>query len=125
MGMFGDLMQSLSESPGRILWTQLADTQQKMARLAPTVRTAALLGFVKKREALISQLDNMTQDGRIKLGKDLQSEARRTLDMNVSEGYALWLTGAWLESMNRPGIEAAKTVQFLEEVAQQGGGTPY
>lgn len=125
MGFFDDLKQSLSESPGRILWAQLADTQQKMARLAPSICNAALLGYVKKREALIGQIDNMTQDGRIKLGRQLQTEAKRVLDMNVSEGYALWLTGAWLESMNRPGLDAARTVQLLEDVAQEGGGTRY
>jgi hypothetical protein len=122
MGLFGDFKKSLAESAGRILWSQLQDTQQKMARLTEPVRTAALLGFLEKRDRLISNLDNMTSDGRIDLGKSLQSKARQTLDLNVAEGYALWLTGAWLESMNRPGIEAARVFEFLDQTATSAGG---
>ena len=123
MGMFGDFKKSMSESAGRILWSQLADTQQKMARLSEPVRTNALLGFVHKRDRLIDLLDNMTSDGRIAMGKQLQSKARETLDLNVSEGYALWLTGAWLESMDRPGLEAARTHEVLDQAALSGGGS--
>lgn len=122
MGMFSDFKQSLSESSGRILWSQLADTQQKMARLPEHIRTAALMGFLTKRDKLIDALDNMTGDGRIALGKELQSKARSTFDMNLAEGYALWLTGAWLESMDRPGLEAARTHEFLDQVARESGG---
>lgn len=122
MGMFGDFKKSMSESAGRILWSQLADTQQKMARLSEQVRTTALLGFAQRRDRLIDQLDNMTSDGRITMGKQLQAKARETLDLNVSEGYALWLTGAWLESMDRPGIDAARTHEFLDQAALAGGG---
>ena len=122
MGLFNDFKKSLSESAGRILWGQLQDTQQKMARLTEPVRTAALLGFLDKRDKIIPNIDNMTRDGQIELGKTLQSKARQTLDMNVAEGYALWLTGAWLESMNRPGIEAARTFKFLDETATSAGG---
>jgi hypothetical protein len=120
--MFDDFKRSLSESAGRILWSQLADTQQKMARLSEPVRTAALLGFLHKRDKLVDMLDNMTSDGRIEVGKNLQSKARATLDLNVAEGYALWLTGAWLESMDRPGLDAAKTHEFLDRVARESGG---
>lgn len=124
MGMFGDFKKSLSESAGRILWSQLQDTQQKMARLTEQVRTEALVRFVGKRERLIPALDNMTTDGRIAMGKTLQKKARETLDMNVAEGYALWLAGAWIESMDRPGLDAARTHEFLDQVALAGGGSP-
>ena len=118
MGLFGDFKKSLAESAGRIIFSQLADTQQKMAGLPEHIRTAALLGFAKKRKLLLEQLDNWTSDGRIEMGKTLQSKARETLNMNVAEGYALWLAGAWLESMERPGPDAAKAHDFLEEVGR-------
>lgn len=122
MGLFDDFKKSLAESPGRVLWTQLQDTQQKMSRLSEPVRTNALLGFLRKRDTLIRRIDNMTSDGRVEMGKQFQVKARETLNLNVSEGYALWLTGAWLESMDRPGIEAARVHEFLDQVARESGG---
>lgn len=123
MGIFGDFRKSLAKGPGRVLWAQLQDTQQKMSRLTDPVRTNALLGFVEKRERLIPALDNMTSTGRIDTGRNLQKKARETLDSNVSEGYALWLAGAWLEAMDQPGIDAAKTVEFLDQTALAAGGS--
>ena len=125
MGLFGDFKKSLSESPGRILWGQLQDTQQKMARLNPDICANALAGFVTMRDHLIPTLDNMTQEGRLKTAKQIQDSARQTLDLDVGKGYALWLTGAWLESMNRPGIEAAKVCDYLDQTALSGGGQQY
>lgn len=121
MGLFDDFKRSLAESPGRILLIQLQETQQKLAQLSATVSNAALLGFVNKRERILPELDNMTSIGRIQMGKSLQAQARKTIDLNIAEGYALWLAGAWLESMERPGLEAAKVHHFLN-VAAEGGG---
>ena len=125
MGMFDEFKKSLADSPGRILWDQLQDTQKKMARLNPEICANALAGFVKMRDHLIPTLDNMTKDGQLKTAKQIQDTARQTLDMDVGKGYALWLTGAWLESMNRPGIEAARVCDFLDQTAISGGGQQY
>lgn len=125
MGLFDDFKKSLAESPGRILWMQLQDTQQKMARLNPEICASALVGFVNMRDHLIPKLDNMTKDGQLKTAKQIQDNARETLDMNVGKGYALWLTGAWLESLNRPGIEAAKVCDFLDQTATSNSGMQY
>lgn len=116
MGILGDFKRSLAESAGRILLSQLADTQQKMAQLPEPIRTAALMGFVDKRRNLLANFGNWSSDGRIEMGKSLQKKARETFDMNVSEGYALWLAGAWLESMERPGSEAGEVHDFLNRI---------
>ena len=96
-----------------------------MARLNPEICANALVGFVNMRDHLIPKLDNMTKDGQLKTAKQIQDNARETLDMDVGKGYALWLTGAWLESMNRPGIEAAKVCDFLDQTATRNGGMQY
>lgn len=116
MGIFGDLKKSLAESPGRILLSQLADIQQQMATCPESLRTAILMGFVEKRGRLLGSLGNWSANGRIETGKALQKQGRQTFDMNVTEGFALWLAGAWLESMERPGVEAAKVHDFLSQI---------
>lgn len=118
MGLFGDFRQSLQESAGRILWGQLQDTARKLTNLENGIRAKSMAGFLDKRKRLIPLLSNMSADGRIETGIRLQKEAKQTFDMNVSEGYALWLTGAWLESMERPGIDAVKTHDYLDGLAR-------
>lgn len=117
MGLLSDFKQSFSESPGRILWSQLADTRGKLVGLSDNVRAAALMGFVDKRNLLLARLDNMSSAGKIELGITLQKRARETFNLDMSEGYALWMTGAWLESMERPRLDAARTHDFLDGMA--------
>ncbi|HEX7114317.1 MAG TPA: hypothetical protein VF193_04245 [Steroidobacter sp.] len=112
-------MQAASESRGQLLWTLLQDTISRMGGLPDRVRAAAIAGYLDKRTKLIDKLENMSEDGRIKMGKFLQSEARKQFDTNMAEGYALWLAGAWLESMQRPGAQAAMTHQYLESMARE------
>jgi hypothetical protein len=119
MGLFGDFKQSLSESAGRILWDQLQDTQRKLANLPDQVRADALMKFVSGRAALLPQLDNMSTDGKIKIGIELQKRARATFDLNMAAGYGYWLTGAWIESMVRPGLQAAQTFDYLDGLAEE------
>ena len=118
MGLFSEFRQSLQESAGRILWGQLQDTVKKLANLEDGVRANALGGFLNKRKRLVPSVSNMSANGRIETGIRLQKEAKQTFDLNVSEGYALWLTGAWLESMDRPGADAAKTHDYLNSLAE-------
>ena len=114
MGWFTDFKQTLDESPGRILWGQLGDTAKKLRHLPEPVATAAYLGFLHKRALLRARLANMSPDGRIATGITLQKRARDTFDLDLAEGYALWLTGAWLETMDRPGPDATRTHQALD-----------
>lgn len=119
MGFFSDLKKASAETRGRLLWTLLQDTISKMGNLPDRVQFAALAGYLDKRAKLSNKLENMSDEGRIKMGKFLQSEARKHFDTNMAEGCALWLTGAWLESMQRPGAQAAMVHQYLETMAQE------
>lgn len=121
MGLIGDFKQSLRESAGRILWGQLQDTMVKLDSLEEAIRNRALSGFHDKCVRFAPYLDNMSVDGRIETAIRFQKEARKTFDLNMAEGYALWLTGAWLESMNRPGPDADKTFGNLSRLLKDLG----
>lgn len=117
MGLFNDLSISLRESPGRVLWQQLQSHMLKLENMSDSVRNTAFMGYLHKREQLLASLENASRDGRIKLGVALQRKGHKLFDLNMSEGVALWLAGAWLESMERPGTPAIQTHEKLEELA--------
>lgn len=119
MSFFSELKNIASDSAGRILWKNLQETLALLENLSENVQFAAISGFLDKRKKLLSAKDNMTSDGRIKMGKYLQGEARKSVDLNVSEGYSLWLAGAWLESKERSGIQAEMTYDLLENMATE------
>lgn len=117
MGLFSGFKQSLAESPGRVLLQQVGQLAEKFGGLPPHIRQSALVGYVQRRNAVIANLDNMTVEGTFKLGVTLQREGRKAIDVNMSDGYAILMTGIWLESMNRPGAEAARAHQILNDLA--------
>jgi hypothetical protein len=88
-----------------------------MASASPAVANGALLLFAENRRKQLELIDNISSKGRIELGKKLQREARTTFNLNMTDGFALWLTGAWLESMERPGLDAIRTYDTLEQMA--------
>jgi hypothetical protein len=83
------------------------------------LRVEALTGFIDKREKLLSHIRNMTSKGRIDMGRMLQDEARKKYDIHTSESFALWMAGAWLESMERKSDAAQEIHYSLNELAEQ------
>ena len=67
---------------------------------------AAIQSHLDKKRELSYELDNITPNGAIKIGIQLQKKGLQTIDINITEGYAIWFTGLWLESMCRPGDDA-------------------
>lgn len=118
VGLLADFKRTLDESPGRILWQQTQDSFLRLQRLPEHVFEAAIAGYVRRISAIEMEMDNWTSQGRIKVANELQKQARKTLDLNVAEGYALWLAGAWLEAAERPGQEARQTHIALDGLAK-------
>lgn len=125
MGFFSALKEAAENSHGEKLWAFLQDTLRQMGIQTDEVRDEALVRFVEKRSNLIAHLPQMTKEGRVKMGKFLQAEARKKYDTHLSEGYALWLAGAWLESIERPGVKAGMTHEALNTLADALGGSGY
>ena len=118
MGLFSMMREANEEAHGTRLRQHLDDTLMRMAQLNDQVRGTALMRFADKREKLLSNLPNMSKEGVIKMGRFLQSKARETFDLNIAEGYALWLTGAWAESMQRESGIAQGVHEQLDELAE-------
>ena len=118
MGLFSDLKKNWQESPGRVLLIQLQRHAPRFQNLPVHIKRASILSFISRKNKILKDLDNMTPEGAIKTGIQLQRDGLETIDFNISEGYAIWFTGVWLESMFRPGNEARtahETMLYLEE----------
>lgn len=123
MGIFDSFKQASAESPGRVMLIQLETAKKKMEGMSDAIQNQILADFFQKRETIIPRLSNMTTEGILKTGKDLQIAGNKLIRSIPVEGYPLLLVGIWLESGYRPGTPAAEVHYFLDNVAMEMGGT--
>lgn len=123
MGFFDALKNAANEANeaahGERLKSGLASTISCVGALDDKVRAVALIKFIEKRKKLQERLPNWSRDGRIKVGRKLQDEARKCFDLDQAESYALWLAGAWIESGERESAAANYVHHALEELVNQ------
>lgn len=113
------LKDAEEESAGRKLREGLLSTGDNLQSLDDGIRSRALQGFLQKTYALERDLPNWSREGRIKIGRSLQQEAKKKFDFNQAESYALWLAGAWLESRERETLDASFVHQALRELINE------
>lgn len=118
MGIIDLFREANDDAHGVRLQKHLNDTLVRMAHLDDRVRAIALMRFIEKREKLVAYIPNMSEQGVLEMGRTLQKEARKQFDLNVAEGYALWLAGAWLESMIRKSADSREVHDRLEQLSE-------
>lgn len=114
----GAVTDANEEAHGKRLLDELNSTGQSIKKLEGWVAEGAIAGFLEKRTLLNMQLPNWSIEGRIKMGKTLQAEARKKFDFSQAESYSLWMAGAWLESGARCSDSAASVHDVLERLAR-------
>lgn len=121
MGIFGTLknaaVQANEEAHGIKLANELADTALKMKALDPVMTDEIIQRFIDKRTPIQQQMFNWTDDGKLKMASTIRKAARDTTNFNMIEGYALWMTSAWLESSVRQSAKAIKVFDTLNDLA--------
>ena len=122
MGIWSNLVGSVQEANeqahGERLKKGLESTISLMTAMDGGVRVYAISKFMDKREKLRLNMVNWSRDGRLKIGRTLQDEARKRFDLDQAESYALWLAGAWIESSVRNSSQAEYVHHFIEELAR-------
>ena len=120
-GFFGRAAAAISdaseEAHGARLRAGLTSTGQHLQKLEPEVIGSMMTRYLEKRQMLANQRANWSRDGRIKMGSQLQQEAKKHYDFNQAESYALWLAGAWLESAERRSADAEFVHDALNKLA--------
>jgi hypothetical protein len=111
MGFFGSIIDAAKsaneEAHGSRLHAEFQDSMQRLRQLDTSQAADVFLKFVNKRQRIREHVANWSRDGRLKMADTLRAESRRVFDLNIVEGYALWMTSAWLESGERSSAKAA------------------
>lgn len=119
-GFFGRLVGAAVEANesahGKRLRDGLVSTGDHLKRLDERVQEAALRRFLEKCQSISEDEINWSRDGRIKMGRALQEEAKKQFDFNQAESFALWMAGAWLESGSRNSDDATFVRQTLDHL---------
>jgi hypothetical protein len=123
MGIFSSIRDASrianEDAHGVRLERGLRDTQRCLAALREDVRAKSILSFVHRRRELLKVIANWSVDGCLQAGRKLQDEARAKFNFDQSESYALWMTGAWLESGIRNSEKAQSVYLSLDELAHE------
>lgn len=117
MGLFDIFKEANEDAHGARLERGMQDTIRLLESFDEDIRLRALHRFVDKRTKLLSNIRNMTSKGCIDMGKYLQNEARKKYDIDLTESCALWMAGAWLESMERKSIAACDVHKALNNLS--------
>lgn len=121
MGVFRAIADAVKdaneEAHGIRLLREVQSAFAVMESLDGRVQYVAMKGYLQIRERLLAQMHNWSRDGRIKLGTNMQSQARDVFDSDMAGGYAKWLAGAWIESQERNSLKAQQAFCLLEGAA--------
>ena len=122
-GMLGKAADALDEveenRAGKRLREGLLSTGATLQNMPEHVLAATMASFLQKSAELAREADNWSLAGRLKVGDEMQEEAKKRFDFNQSESCALWLAGAWLESGSRKTAEAAFVRASLDDFRQR------
>lgn len=99
----------------------LNDTQTNFAcieELDGRLQYAIMLGYLQIRARLIQGMLNWSSEGRIKVGREMQAQAREKYNLDMAGSYSKWLAGAWIESKERNSLKAQQAFGSLEGFAR-------
>lgn len=119
MGLLDIFKEANEDAHGARLERGLQDTMSLLATLDDDIRVNALMRYMDKRNKLLSNIRNMTSKGCIDMGIFLQDEARKKYDTDLAESCALWMAGAWFESMERDSQSALAVYSSLNDLAEK------
>ena len=77
---------------------EFSDSIDKIFSLDTNMTFEVVNRFLDKKRDILVESKNWSQAGKISVANALRTNARKTFDFNVVEGYALWMTSAWLEN---------------------------
>lgn len=121
MGFFDSLVTAVSDASetahGARLRNEFDDSIRRIAPLDG--RDEVIRRFVYQRTIIRREMHNWSRDGTLSQATILRKKARQSFDLNVVDGFSLWLTSAWLEASVRRSADAHHVWQQLDQLATQ------
>lgn len=121
MGFFSKVRNAFIEANEEAHGARLlSDTQSffpSFIGLENHLQFAIMVGYLEIRGRLMQEMRNWSKEGRIKIGRTMQSQAREKHDLDVAGSYAKWLAGCWIESKERNSLKAQQAFGLLEGFA--------
>lgn len=117
MGFFSIISDANEDAHGERLKRGMQDTLHLLSTFEDMARAKTLMKFLDKKQKLSSSPQNFTAKNRIAMGRLMQDEARKLYDIDRPESFALWMAGAWIESMERRSSAACLVHEYLSELA--------
>ena len=118
MGFLSSLREAVSETNedvhGQRLLSQVQSTFDCFESLDLRTLGAVGVGYLQIRSRLNHEMINWTREGRLRIARQMQDQARQALDLDVAGSYAKWLAGAWLECGERTSQKAQVALHTLQ-----------
>lgn len=122
MGLIGNLLNSANDALENAHASRLEqcwfDALHRLDGMNDRVRFAAMSGFLAGRRELLTEIPNWSVEGRLRAARELQEEARRCFDFNISKSWASFVVGAWLEGQARSFERSRNVYRRIEEFAR-------
>lgn len=121
MGFFSALkdiaVEANEEAHGARLLSEIQTNFACLEELDGRLQFAIMMGYLQIRERLMQEMLNWSSEGRIKIGRTMQTQAREKYNLDMAGSYAKWLAGAWIESKERSSLKAQQAFGTLEGFA--------
>lgn len=122
--MFKNLKRNWDLARASVLRKEVEDAIHKIQGLSPEANYSISDYLLYALNSLLKRsgsLDNMSDDGKKAMAKDLADLAKQTFDSNMPKGFGIFLCAAHIESKALPGEDA----EFVEAITQKLIDTAY
>lgn len=123
MGLWDNLKDSISSANEEAHASRLKHDAEATIRLtdglSPELKADVCRGFLARREELLRQYPNWSDEGRLHIAREILALARKERDLNVSGSLANALAAIWLESGSRRHPVSAMVHTSLDRLAGQ------
>ena len=116
--MFKSLKRNWALARASVIRKEVEDAINQIQGLSPEANFSSSGYIVHSINSILKRcgsLDNMSDDGKKAIAKDLTGLARQTFDYNMPKGFAVSLCAAHIEAKALPGEDA----KFVETITQR------
>lgn len=122
MGFFSSIREAAAlasdEVQSDLLLKEVQSAFADLLTFPARERGRTMYGFLQIKEKTLSQLPNMSLDGKQKLAKLMKRQAKAAYDHDISGSTAKWLVGAWMDSnrlIHPSAFEARELIEAFEQ----------